>query len=312
MVGLQPSSSMSTGCMVPWCPCGEIEPFFATLAHATLALALPRWLWLWLCHAGSGSATLALALPRWLWLRLMLAECDQPEADQTPEWRENSLKVLFHSIRASGPPRAGRRIGLARAKDLSEGPFYSKQIRRTRDLGWLWSQSMGPNRCFRKWHDSLLITSKESQFTIQFFHYRLPLCPVQLHAVSWVDIVAKSNKFPFPMILVCDRKWVNIARYSVEDHLIGWWVGCRTHFVSGRKTAGRPRERPRQTRRRLFTPFLGVRRLSRGGWSEKAPLKYSAMAGNWTQPWLRIKPGPQGGQTVNHPTALSWLTESHD
>jgi len=44
---------------------------------------------------------------------------------------------------------------------------------------------------------SLFITSKESQFAIQFFHYWLPLCPVQLRAVSWVNIVAKSNNFPF-------------------------------------------------------------------------------------------------------------------
>jgi len=49
---------------------------------------------------------------------------------------------------------------------------------------------------------SLLITSKESQFAIQFFQYRLPLYPVQLHAVSRVNIIAKSNKFSFPMILV--------------------------------------------------------------------------------------------------------------
>jgi len=107
---------------------------------------------------------------------------------------------------------------------------------------------------------SLLITSKESQFAIQFFHYRLPLCPVQLCAVSWVNIVAKSNKFPFPMILVWDRKWVNVARYSVEENLIGWWVGSHTHFVSRRQTVGRSRERPRRTRRWFFTPYLGVRR----------------------------------------------------
>jgi len=85
---------------------------------------------------------------------------------------------------------------------------------------------------------SLLITSKESQFTIQFFHYRLPLCPVQLRAVSWVNVVAKSNKFPFPMILVWDRKWVNIARYSVEDHLIGWWVGHLPILSLGDKRLG--------------------------------------------------------------------------
>ena len=159
-----------------------------------------------------------------------------------------------------------------------KGPFHSKQIRRTLDPGWLWSQSMGPNRCFRKRHDSLLITSKESQFTIQCFHYRLPLCPVQLRAVSWVNIVAKSNKFPFPMILVWDRKWVNIARCSVEDHLIGWWVGRRTHFVSGRQTVGRPRERPRQTRRRFFTPFLRVRRPSQASGPRRTgrPMKWKS------------------------------------
>jgi len=51
--------------------------------------------------------------------------------------------------------------------------------------------------------------------------YRLPLCPVQLRAVSHVNIVAKSNKFHFPMILVCDWKRLNVARYSAEDYLIG-------------------------------------------------------------------------------------------
>jgi len=58
----------------------------------------------------------------------------------------------------------------------------------------------------------LLMISKESQSTIQFFHYRLPLFPVQIRAVSQVNIVVKSNKFPFPMILVRDRKRVNVAR----------------------------------------------------------------------------------------------------
>jgi len=129
-------------------------------------------------------------------------------------------------------------------------------------------------------NDSLPITSKEIQLAILFFHYRLPLCPVQLCAGSWVNIVAKSNKFPLPIILVWDWKWVNTARYSVEEHLIGWWVGRRTHFVSGRQTVGRPRDHPRLIRRGLFTPFMGgsdacLERPVRGGldirWSEKAP-----------------------------------------
>ena len=151
--------------------------------------------------------------------------------------------MLFHPIRVSGSSSGG--IGLIR------GPFSLPQIRRTPDPGWVWSQPMGLNRCFQKRHDSLLITSKESLFTIQFFHYRLPLCLVQLCAVSWVNIVANSNKSPFPMVLVWDRKWVNIAGYSVEDYLIGCWVRRRTHFVSGRQTVARPR----RTRRRFFTPF---------------------------------------------------------
>jgi len=84
---------------------------------------------------------------------------------------------------------------------------------------WCWT-------CVSKNSNHFLpITSKESQLAIQFFHYRLPLCPMQLGAVSREYIVAKSNKFPFPMILVWDRKRVNVARYSVEDHLIGWWFG---------------------------------------------------------------------------------------
>jgi len=110
---------------------------------------------------------------------------------------------------------------------------------------------MMPNPCFRKWCRTrvsgngaepafpemvpnpvfpetatifLLMISKQSQSANGFFHYRSPLFPVQLHTVSRVNIVAKSNRFLFPMILVWDRKRVNIARYSVEDHLIGWWV----------------------------------------------------------------------------------------
>jgi len=80
-----------------------------------------------------------------------------------------------------------------------------------------------------------------------------------LTAVSPANIAAKSNNFSFPMILVWDRKRVNVARYSVEGRLIGLRVERRTHFVSGRQTVGRPRELPRSIERGLFTPFLGGR-----------------------------------------------------
>ena len=129
-----------------------------------------------------------------------------------------------------------------------------------RSVGHTISDHIGANQWYRTCvsgndNHSLLITSIESQLAIQFFLYRLPLCPVQVRAVSQVNIVAKSNKFLFPMILVWDRKWVNFARYSMDDHLIGWWVGRWTHFVSGRQTVGRPREHPRSIGRGPFTPF---------------------------------------------------------
>ena len=104
----------------------------------------------------------------------------------------------------------------------SEAPFHSKQIHRDPGLrAYQWCRTcLSGNGNY-----SLLITSKGSQLAIQFFHYRLPLFPVQLCTVSRVNIVVKSNKFPFPMILLWDRKRVNVARYSMEGHLIGWWVG---------------------------------------------------------------------------------------
>ena len=40
----------------------------------------------------------------------------------------------------------------------------------------------------------------------------------------WLNIEPKS-KCKLPTILVQNRKQVNISRYSVEDNLIGWWVG---------------------------------------------------------------------------------------
>jgi len=115
------------------------------------------------------------------------------------------LKALFHSI---GCLVASDRMQFASdlVSDLgSEAPFHSKQMLRTRDNG-LTHNSLNPinvpNLCFENNNHSWPITSSESQLAIQFFYYRLPLFPVQVHAVSGVNIVAKSNKFPFPTILV--------------------------------------------------------------------------------------------------------------
>jgi len=146
---------------------------------------------------------------------------------------------------------------------------------------------VGANQCCRTCvsghgNHSLLTSSKGSQLAIQFFHYRLSLFPVQLRVVSWVDIIAKSNKFPCQMILVWDRKRVNVARYSVEDHLIGWWVGRRTHFVSGRQTVG-PKRAPETDWTRPFHFISGgsdvrLKRPVWGGpdvqWSKKAPIVF--------------------------------------
>jgi len=91
------------------------------------------------------------------------------------------------------PPRTGCSLRLIwhRTSD-----FHSKQICRAIP------DYFGANQWCRTSvsgndNHSLLITSKESQFAIQFFHYRLPFCPVQLCDVSRVNIVAKSNKYPF-------------------------------------------------------------------------------------------------------------------
>ena len=84
---------------------------------------------------------------------------------------------------------------------------------------------------------SLLIISKEGQLAIQ-----------------WVNIVVKSNKFPFPLVLVWDRKRVNVARYSVEDHFD--WLMSRTSHSCLLETNGRTSERA-SIGRGLFIPFLG-------------------------------------------------------
>jgi len=129
---------------------------------------------------------------------------------------ECSLRRFFTP---SGVRSASDRMRLIWRQTLDPRPLFIQN----RAAGRVITVYFGANRWGRT--HSLLITSKESQLAIQFFHYRLPLISVQLRAVGRKNIVVKSNKFPFPMILVWDRKWVNVARYSVEDHLISWWVG---------------------------------------------------------------------------------------
>jgi len=112
-----------------------------------------------------------------------------------------AIKSAFSVYRASGPPRTECSLRLIWHQTLDPStPFYSKQIHRTRDPG------------LQKRQPFLLIILKGSQSTIQFFHYKLLLFPVQLCDAIRVKILAKSNKFIFPTILVRDRKRVNVGR----------------------------------------------------------------------------------------------------
>jgi len=166
-------------------------------------------------------------------------------------------KGAFSLHRASGPPQTGRSLRLIRRLTLDPRSLFTPNWSAGRAIpDYFGANQWCRTSVSRNDNHSLLITWKESQLAIQFFHYRLPLSSVQLCAVNRVNIVPKSNKCPFPMILVWDRKWVNVARYSVKDHLIGWWAGCRKLFISERQMVRCPRERPRSIRQGLFTPFL--------------------------------------------------------
>ena len=90
-----------------------------------------------------------------------------------------SVKALFLSI---GRPLVCSRFTLNRSGRRAIPDYVAVNQ-------WCWT-------CVsRNGNHFLLMNSKESQFAIQFIHYRLPLCPVQLCAVSRADIVAKSNEF---------------------------------------------------------------------------------------------------------------------
>jgi len=103
-------------------------------------------------------------------------------------------KGAFSFNRASGPLRTGRSLHLIWRRTMdSRPPFTPNEY-----VGHAIPDYFGANqwcrtRVSRNGHHSLLITSQESQLAIQFFHYRLPFFPVQLHAVSRVNVVAKSN-----------------------------------------------------------------------------------------------------------------------
>jgi len=119
----------------------------------------------------------------------------------------------FSLFRASGPPRTGAiRVWYGVAPWI-RGPLFIPNG----SVGRAIPDYFRANQCGRtcvpgNGNHFLLITSREGRLAIQFFHYWLPLFPLQPCAGIWVNIVAKSNKFPFPTIPVWDRKQVNVAR----------------------------------------------------------------------------------------------------
>ena len=115
-------------------------------------------------------------------------------------------KGAFPLHRTSGPLRTGHNLRLIWRRTLDPRPLFTPNRCVERSIPDYFGANQWCRMCVSgSDNHSLLITSKESQLAIQFFHYRLPLCPVQLRAVGRVNVVAKSNKFPFPMILVWDE-----------------------------------------------------------------------------------------------------------
>jgi len=86
------------------------------------------------------------------------------------------------------------------ASDLrSEAPFHS-QTDSSEARSQITSEPInGAEPVFLE-TTTILCSLLQKKVKVQFCHYRLPLYPVQLRAVSQVNFVAKSNKFPFPMI----------------------------------------------------------------------------------------------------------------
>jgi len=93
------------------------------------------------------------------------------------------MKVLFLSIQASGllGPDAGL-VWLGRRTYRGAFSLHRDPPGAVPDNSG--AKQWGRTDVSGNDNDSLLITSKESQFAIHFFHYRLPLCPLQVRAVS--------------------------------------------------------------------------------------------------------------------------------
>jgi len=75
---------------------------------------------------------------------------------------------------------------------------------------------------------------------------------------TYFEVFHKS--FRFKDHAAFERIYKCVDEFSLLHHLgilILVLAGLRSHFVSGRQTVGRPRERPRSIGRRLFIPFLG-------------------------------------------------------
>ena len=121
---------------------------------------------------------------------------------------------------------------------------------------------MAPNLCFRK-HQPFFAHNFKRQSTCYSILslYRLPLCPVQLCAVSRVNIVAKANKFPFLTMLVWDRNWMNAAIsnpwksiWLVDESGIRGWLDSFCLWETNSQTSERASE---ADRRRPFHSISG-------------------------------------------------------
>jgi len=103
----------------------------------------------------------------------------------------------FLPNRTSGPPRTGRSLRLIWRRSLDPRPLFTPNRSARRAIPDYFGANQWWRTCVsRNDNHSLLITSKESQLAIQFFHYMLPLCSIyNFVLLRRVNIVAKSKKF---------------------------------------------------------------------------------------------------------------------
>jgi len=124
----------------------------------------------------------------------------------TPHLMGKETKGAFWLHWVSSLPRTGCSLRLISRRTLDPRPLLTPNRSAGRVLPDYFGSNQWCGTCVSGYgNHSLLINSKESQVAVQFFHYRVPLLPVQLCAVSRMNIVAKSNKILFPTILVWDR-----------------------------------------------------------------------------------------------------------